>query len=184
MKMKMMSAIIVKSLLLHRLSSLLPGLRTRAFLNTFWGVWDERFTTSGGKNSDGDYPIHVACCDDQVSLQAIQLLVSRHAEALATVDGDEGLLPFHFAANWGASLDVIFYLLHHCPDALSHVGNSAAASAAAVGPCPSSPSLPPVDTNSGSTNDGMDETSGNTTSKRQAQGHLNDGGPAQKRANK
>jgi hypothetical protein len=30
-------------------------------------------------------------------------------------------LPFHIAANWNASLDIIFYLLQHCPDALRHV---------------------------------------------------------------
>jgi Ankyrin repeats (3 copies)/Ankyrin repeat len=104
-----------------------------SILEYFLGVWDERFASTGGKNSDGDYPIHVACCDPLVSIQAIQVLVNRDADSLAAVDGEEGLLPFHFAANWGASLDVIFYLLQHCPDALSHVGNAAAAASAAVG---------------------------------------------------
>jgi hypothetical protein len=59
-----------------------------------------------------------------------KLGTTRHngdADALAVVDGDEGLLPVHFAANWGASLDVIFYLLQHCPNALLfHVGNNVA----------------------------------------------------------
>jgi ankyrin repeat protein len=35
-------------------------------------VWNERFAVSnGGKNGDGDYPIHVVCCDPLVSLQAL-----------------------------------------------------------------------------------------------------------------
>jgi hypothetical protein len=61
-------------------------------------------------------------------------------------------LPFHFAADWGASLDVIFYLLQHCPDALCHHGgNDVAVAVAATDarPCPSN--FPAVGT-SGSTN--------------------------------
>jgi hypothetical protein len=96
----------------------------------FLTVWNERFASTAGKNGDGDYPLHVACCDPRVSLQAIQVLVNHQPDALAVVDGEEGILPFHFAANWGASLDVIFYLLQHCPDAISHgSGNAAAAGA-------------------------------------------------------
>jgi ankyrin repeat protein len=90
-------------------------------------LWDERFASTGGKNSDGDYPIHVVCCDPLVSLEAIMVLVNRHADALAMVDGEQGLLPFHIAANWSASLDVIFYLLQHCLDALRHGGNAGSA---------------------------------------------------------
>jgi hypothetical protein len=52
------------------------------------------------------------------------VLVALHADVLAMVDGEQGLLPFHFAANWGASLDVIFYLLQHCPSALHHTGST------------------------------------------------------------
>jgi hypothetical protein len=99
----------------------------------FLDLWDERFSSTGGKNGDGDYPLHVVCCDPHVSLQAIELLVNRQADVLAVVDGEQGLLPFHFAANWGASLDVIFYLLQHCPDALRHVGNTATSSTGAAG---------------------------------------------------
>jgi hypothetical protein len=54
------------------------------------------------------YPIHVVCCDPLVSLQAIKVLVECPADVLAVVDGEQGLLPFHFAANWGARLDVNF----------------------------------------------------------------------------
>jgi hypothetical protein len=61
----------------------------------------------------------------RVAPNDIQLLVNRQTDAVSTVDGDERLLPLHFAANWGANLDVIFYLLQHCPNALSHVGNAA-----------------------------------------------------------
>jgi hypothetical protein len=57
--------------------------------------WDERFV----KNGDGDYPLHVVCCDPCVSLQAIKILVNRNATSLAMVDREHGLLPFHYAAN-------------------------------------------------------------------------------------
>jgi hypothetical protein len=40
---------------------------------------------------------------------------------------EQGLLPFHFAAMWDASLDVIYYLLKHCPDALVEYSNAIAA---------------------------------------------------------
>lgn len=80
-------------------------------LNLFLEHWDERYSLSngGGKNDDGDYPIHVVCCDARISLQAIQLVVNRQAENVATVDGEQRLLPFQFAAMWDASLDVIYY---------------------------------------------------------------------------
>jgi Ankyrin repeats (3 copies) len=94
----------------------------------FLQVWDERFSSTGGKNVKGNHPLHVVCCDSQVSPEAIQLLVSRNAGAVSTVDGEQGLLPFHFAAFCGASLNVLFFLLQHCPDALwSHNGGNAAA---------------------------------------------------------
>jgi hypothetical protein len=35
------------------------------------------------------------------------MLVDRQADVLAMVDGEQSLLPFHFAANWGESLNVI-----------------------------------------------------------------------------
>jgi hypothetical protein len=89
------------------------------YLLTFW---DERFASAGGKNGDGDYPLHVVCCDPRVSLQAINVLVVRQAEVLSMVDGEQGLFPVHFAANWGASLDVVFCLLQHCAAALLHGG--------------------------------------------------------------
>jgi hypothetical protein len=65
------------------------------------------------------------------------VLVNRYADSLASVDGEQGLLPFYFAADWGASLDLIFYLLQQCPNALCHGGSDVAAVAAAaidVGP--------------------------------------------------
>jgi hypothetical protein len=92
---------------------------TRIF-EYFLDRWDERYAStsgagSGGKNFAGDYPIHVARCDPNVSLQAIQVLVNRRPDALATGDGEQGLLPLHFAAMWDARLDVIFFLLQQCP---------------------------------------------------------------------
>jgi hypothetical protein len=92
-------------------SPFLAAARLSTIFEYLLGLWNERFASNDGKNSDGDYPLHVVCCDPLVSLQAITMLVKRHADAVATVDGEQGLLPFHFAANWGASLDVIFYLL-------------------------------------------------------------------------
>jgi hypothetical protein len=92
----------------------------------FLELWDERFFSSnGGKNSDGKYPIHVICCDPRVSLQAIQLLVNRQAETVSIVDGEQSLLPFHFAAMCDTSLEVIFFLLRHCPNTVHHVGTAA-----------------------------------------------------------
>ena len=43
-----------------------------AIFDHLLGVWDERFASSnGGKNSEGDYPIHVVCCDPLVSLDVL-----------------------------------------------------------------------------------------------------------------
>jgi hypothetical protein len=39
----------------------------------FLGIWNERFASTRGKNGDGDYPIHVVCCDPYVSFQAIKV---------------------------------------------------------------------------------------------------------------
>jgi hypothetical protein len=119
-----------------------------SLLEDFLDVWHERFasTQRQGKNSDGDYPIHVICSDAHVSLDAIQVLVRCQSETVAMVDGREGLLPFHFAANWGASLNVIYYLVRHCPDALHHAGKATAATATNVAkssdPVPSLPGEP------------------------------------------
>jgi hypothetical protein len=99
-------------------------------------IWNERFSSTNGKNGVGDYPLHVVCCDPHVSLQAIMVLVNRQADVLAMVDGEQGLLPCHLAANCGASLDVIFYLLQQCPSALCHHGGNVTSSATNVGPCP------------------------------------------------
>ena len=142
----------------------LPVLPDTSIFEYFFGSLGRSIRLhSGGKNRDGDYPIHVVCCDPLVSLQAITFLVNPTAAALAGVDGDEGLLPFHFATNWGASRDVIFYLLRHCPNALHHVENAAAAaSASAVG----HPSLSDVRGTSGSSTDGT-ATTGSDDSKRQ-----------------
>ena len=63
------------------------------------------------------------------------VLVARQADVLALVDGEQGLLPFHFAANWGASLNVVYYLLQHCPDAFCHGGGNVTN----IARCPSSP---------------------------------------------
>jgi hypothetical protein len=82
---------------------LLPPLNnqtTRAFLNTFWdfGTNDSRVLSAGTATVIIRF----------MSFVAIQVLINRHADAMSAVDGEQGLLPFHFAANWGASLDVIF----------------------------------------------------------------------------
>jgi hypothetical protein len=66
------------------------------------------------------------------------VLVKRQPDTLAVADGEEGHLPFHFAVNWGANLDIIFCLLNSCPSALlSNGGNAAAAFVAAGAPHPS-----------------------------------------------
>jgi hypothetical protein len=99
----------------------------------FLQVWDERFADNGGKNHhSGNYPIHVVCCAARVSLPAIQIFVHRHADALAVVDQKHGLYPFQLAAKYNASLDVIFCLLHHCPDAWSSSSSARNASTTAA----------------------------------------------------
>jgi hypothetical protein len=45
----------------------------------FLGVWDERFASTGGRNADGDYPLHVVCCDPLILLQTVMVLVSRNS---------------------------------------------------------------------------------------------------------
>jgi hypothetical protein len=80
-------------------------------------------SSTHGKNSDGDFPLHVVCCDPFASLEAIVVLVDRQVDALAMVDGGQGLLPFHFAPKWRASLDVISYLLQHCHNALHQISH-------------------------------------------------------------
>ena len=89
-----------------------------AVLEVFLDHWDERFASNGGKNADGDYPVHVLCRERDVSLEAIKLVIERYAPTLSTVDGEEGLLPFHFAAMCNCKLDVLFSLARHCPDDL------------------------------------------------------------------
>ena len=168
------------------------------FLQSCLDIWNLRFISTDGLNCNGDYPIHLVCCDPHVSLKAIQLLVRHNPDALAKADGQEGLLPFHFAANWGASLDVIYYLLQHCPDALSHHGNAVAAAtrtaalaalsapaaalaavpaapvstavAADIGPAgSSSDTLTPAVGTSGSHTTGMDEATGSVKDNQQHQ---------------
>jgi hypothetical protein len=108
----------------------------RDLLEYFVDVWDERLFPTAR------YPIHAVCGDAQVSLPAIQVLVNRHAEApLAVMDHDQqpGLLPIHLDATGGASLEIVFYLLRQCPDALlSFHGprNATSSATTTVGPCP------------------------------------------------
>jgi hypothetical protein len=54
---------------------------TRTF-EYFLTLWDVRFASTGGKNADGDYPLHVVCSDPHVSLETIRVLVTCHAEVL------------------------------------------------------------------------------------------------------
>jgi hypothetical protein len=87
----------------------------------FLGIWNEPFSSVGGKNSDGGCPIHVVCCDAHVSLQAIKVLVNHHPDALAS-GGWRTRTFFHFISLpcgmpsvW---MSFFFYLLQQCPDAL------------------------------------------------------------------
>jgi ankyrin repeat protein len=93
-------------------------LEDTSILELFLRQWDERFAAvNGGKDDNGDYPIHLLCCDPNVSLQAIQLVAERQPDTLTVMDGEESLFPFHFAAMWDAELDIIYTVLRHCPDA-------------------------------------------------------------------
>jgi ankyrin repeat protein len=93
-------------------------LEDMSILEFFLARWNERFAARGGRSDNGDYPIHLLCCDPMVSLSAIKLVAEHQAHTLTTVDGEEGLYPFHFAAMWDAELDIIYTVLRHCPEAL------------------------------------------------------------------
>jgi hypothetical protein len=90
----------------------------------FLDLWNSKHcaATTRGRNASGDYPLHVICRDPHVSLQVILLMVARHADAVTTLSGQEHLLPFQIAAMANADLDVIFYLMKLCPDALRRFG--------------------------------------------------------------
>jgi hypothetical protein len=104
-----------------------------AILQLFLQQWDERYNTSsvgnssaaaaaaaGIQNDNREYPIHLLCRDKYVSLQALGFLIveSDQADTLIIADAEQHLLPFVSAAVSDASLNVIFYLLQQCPDAL------------------------------------------------------------------
>jgi Ankyrin repeats (3 copies) len=97
-------------------------------LEYFLQIWQERFASSSspptaargeGKHSNGDYLIHFLCRDKFVSLKAIRLVVEEYGQVdkLKMTNKAEGLRPLLVAAMSDASLDIIFYLLKHHPNA-------------------------------------------------------------------
>jgi ankyrin repeat protein len=96
-------------------------LQDTAILKFFMQLWGEGYASSAGRNDNGEYPIHVLCRDKHLSLQALGLLMGEEcdqADTLIIADAIEHFLPLLSAALSDASLDVIYYLLQQCPDAL------------------------------------------------------------------
>jgi hypothetical protein len=90
----------------------------------FVEVWNQRFadSSSGSSKRDahGNAPIDIICRDARVSIQAVTLLVENKTfTANLSTTAAHGSYPFQSAVKAGASLDVIFYLLKHWPDALA-----------------------------------------------------------------
>jgi ankyrin repeat protein len=96
-----------------------------AILRYFMQLWNERFAASGGgRDTNGNSPLHALCRDKHVSIQAIQLLVQEFQANVAEQylpsavhDGKPLHFPFHSAVMADASLNVLYYLLNHFPDA-------------------------------------------------------------------
>jgi ankyrin repeat protein len=101
-----------------------------AILRFFLQLWDERYSSSAatsspaGRNDKGEYLIHVLCRDKHVCLQALELLIGEECDQADTLiiasnnAKEEHFLPLVSAAMSDANLDIIFYLLQQCPDAL------------------------------------------------------------------
>ena len=89
--------------------------------------WDRSFAANGGKNEYGQLPIQVLCRYKHVSLPALELVLERAHDAAAVErrdddeqGGNRGHFPFYTAAQSDTSLDVVYRLVLHYPDALSH----------------------------------------------------------------
>ena len=86
-------------------------------LEYFIELWNDRFASTGGRNSNGDAPIDILCREARVSIEAVTLLVKTFDANLSMAT--QGYFPFQSAINVDANLDVIYYLLEHWPDALT-----------------------------------------------------------------
>jgi len=96
------------------------GVLYREFLQFLLGQWDLRFHLTNGKDPNGDFPLHLACRDlTNLSIEAINIMLSHKSVALETVDGEEGFYPFQLVATRSAKLDFIYTLLRRYPAALN-----------------------------------------------------------------
>jgi ankyrin repeat protein len=77
--------------------------------------WDERFSSSNGKDSNGDHAIHVVLRYPEASLTAVQLVMKRQAKNLMK---KPGFLPFDLVES-NARLEVIYYVLRQCANELA-----------------------------------------------------------------
>ena len=96
-----------------------------SIMRFFLRLWNERFSHNSGKDTTGNCAIHHLLCRNQhVSLESVKLVMEHsYQEAdndttTLTMDSEEGSFPFALAAISDANLDVIFYVLKHCPAAL------------------------------------------------------------------
>jgi Ankyrin repeats (3 copies)/Ankyrin repeat len=82
-------------------------------LESLLDLWDERFAANGGKNTNGDYAIHVLLRYPDICDPAVKLVVNRQAKYLSL---KPGFFPFGLAEN--ARLDVIYFVLRYCANDL------------------------------------------------------------------
>lgn len=80
-------------------------------------VWDARYRP-GNPNENGDFPLHLACCDPDLHVTPLQHILNHNPDALGVPDREIGWFPVHLAAGWNASLDVVYTLLRRLPRVL------------------------------------------------------------------
>lgn len=79
--------------------------------------WNQRFPEEG-KNEDEEFPLHVLCCKEGVSPEALHLLIEQNPAALVTAGGKQGLLPFQLACAWVLPVATIYTLILCNPTSL------------------------------------------------------------------
>ena len=87
-------------------------------LQQYLEKWNSGDGTSDARNKDGDLPLHVAVCNSDVTLWALNTILERNSRALSVFDGEGQWLPLHLACMWDGSLSVVFKLLQSSPETL------------------------------------------------------------------
>ena len=95
------------------------GLEDTRFLRLFLDEWDERFRNNlSGTNDDGDFPLHAALGNENLTLPAFKVLFRHNPNAVRALGGTEKWLPLHIACLSDCSLDIVYTLLQSWTGAL------------------------------------------------------------------